>query len=472
MALEDVTNAAASSSRSKETTKAVRWSTKTDSVILNKVLEEEILKPPAYFEPQTTRGNTRAERDVFRTSSERRNDARAKMDVIAKKVMDLGVHKDLCSGKSFADRVTSHLSKLGVDGLTPGSSLMAFPSEAREIVERMCVNHVQETDLQVEREVIFQNQVEEIETAVDACMEGLTNRYSESMVDFSAWSEAAHGELKEIFSRAQRVEIPSGCEERARELLVRISQDKKTLLRSNVAESWVKEVYVESASSGDMIDLFTETRSNVQVVPETPMFESIPNEGDDFDEDTEPPRKQQRLTPTNTLGVADAFLNDDEKHRIGIRWLRNQKNRIIALCKRLQETAERTLNRAKIKELPRVAWCMIWHDGKVAASESDVWTKDDGFALAYFKYYENVKLSLRESKMVKTFMMFQRIVMGERASFDTCVDRSDATPVARSETAPAAMPASDETLRDGARVDVCAPEPLLDEEDLALIARL
>ena len=91
MALEDVTNAAASSSRSKETTKAVRWSTKTDGVILNKVLEEEILKPPAYFEPQTTRGNTRAERDVFRTSSERRNDARAKMDVIAKKVMDLGV---------------------------------------------------------------------------------------------------------------------------------------------------------------------------------------------------------------------------------------------------------------------------------------------------------------------------------------------------------------------------------------------
>jgi len=44
--------------------------------------------------------------------------------------------------------------------------------------------------------------------------------------------------------------------------------------------------------------------------------------------------------------------------------------------------------------------------------------------------------------------------------------------VARSETAPAAMPASDETLRDGARVDICAPEPLLDEEDLALIARL
>ena len=299
------------------------------------------------------------------------------------------------------------------------------------ILESMCVDKGRFREEQVKRARTFNYECGKIETMLRGMMEEFESWQEIEWDEDDEWGSMSHARLAEWKRTLERFDVPEECTDSARVLFDAIDALSNDILKANGTLPWVRAVYDERASIGE-IPLLPET------MPITP-HQELRNEQeivqDQIDEQSGArERVVRKRTPGRGTGTDDTKIN----HMTSQGWLRTKLKLVIKATKVIREIGVKYIDRTKAKCLPTCAFFARWYDGSHRIDESPVWARDAGALVAIHRHYADMSVLPQHERLTTLFRGMLSIHEGEK-SRNGCVrpPRDDmATPVRRSLTNP------------------------------------
>ena len=396
------------------------WNSKREGIILRDIVDEVLLTR------ESSRGRANLPQELgtidleWKLSKDRRAITDEQWLMIANESQARGLEEHFCSVKYLKkDKVREALDSLGVARAeTGGSRTNTLSGATIDMLAEMCP--ALETSRQnllryhgaVRKELtrLFER-TEEISEQIEM-MDAIVTE------DAGETGNNLYRELLDLRSRGDSIDVKAVDDEDLRSFYGIVNALIEKVLHRNGAELWVRDAYAEQASAGTLV-IANASQTVVAAANAEDLLQLV-----ELDESGGAvPAKKTRRTPGKGTAASDV----EEKHALGIMWLRTAIKRLISSAQDIAKHGQDLIMNHKVKIRPKVSWFCVWHDGESKTDAGSVWTRDGGVLLALHRLFAGLPVRKEHKRVISIYASVSKILGGEPLSMQdvTANERSD-----------------------------------------------